>query len=118
LHILTLQVISITEEDLIRGARIRKLLGITNGQSIESAIRFRDKVVMVNFTASTYKKKNVLKKHNIRVPEFKDIESGCDILDFVKNHGYPCVIKPSKGYGSIGICYKLSLIFRNMYFTE
>jgi carbamoylphosphate synthase large subunit len=74
--------------------------------------RYRDKVIM----------KQILKKHNIRVPEFAEVESASDIMKFVKKHGLPIVVKPRfvicslswrqfikrsiprRGYSSVGTC--------------
>eukprot|EP01124_Arcella_intermedia_P012923 TRINITY_DN19320_c0_g1_i1.p1 TRINITY_DN19320_c0_g1~~TRINITY_DN19320_c0_g1_i1.p1 ORF type:complete len:461 (-),score=96.14 TRINITY_DN19320_c0_g1_i1:74-1456(-) len=83
-------VLVLAEEDLIRGARIRRSLGITNGQTLENALRYRDKVLM----------KTILRENKINVPEFAPVESATDVIQFVKEHGPQVVVKPRKGYSS------------------
>lgn len=45
--------------------------------------------------------KQELKKANISVPEFAAVDSVIDIILFIEKHGYPVVIKPRRGYGSV-----------------
>jgi phosphoribosylaminoimidazole carboxylase (NCAIR synthetase) len=47
------------------------------GQTIESALRYRDKVIM----------KEVLLEAGIRVPVFSAVESAQDIIEFYEKHG-------------------------------
>jgi len=85
-------IISLTEGDVIRVARIREKLGILGeNQSIESGLRYRDKFVM----------KQILLNNGLSVPNFASVESVTDLLKFVEARGYPVVVKPRKGYGSI-----------------
>jgi len=84
-------VVVLAEEDLIRGARIRQSLGISHGQNVEEALRYRDKIVM----------KTILRENNIQVPTFAPVESASDVLDFVRKHGNQIVVKPRKGYSSV-----------------
>jgi len=80
------------EEDLIRCARLRKRLGIEHtGQTTQSALLYRDKVLM----------KELLVKHNINVPVFQSVEDSISIIEFIAVHGLPVVVKPSRGYGSV-----------------
>lgn len=66
------------EEDIVRCAQIRKRLGIEeSGQTVESATRFRDKLVM----------KRVLKEAGVKVPEFASVEIPQDIFEFYEKHG-------------------------------
>jgi phosphoribosylaminoimidazole carboxylase (NCAIR synthetase) len=67
-------VIALAEEDLIRSSRIRQSLGITHGQNVESALRYRDKVKM----------KTILRENNIKVPQFAVVDSASEVLDFIK----------------------------------
>jgi len=84
-------VVALEEENLIRAARIRESFGLTNGQSVDSALTYRDKVKM----------KQLLSSAGIRVPTFASVESASDIVSFVKSHGLPAVVKPRKGYSSV-----------------
>jgi len=85
-------VICLCEEDILRCARLRKRLGIENsGQTIDSARRYRDKVFM----------KDILQQHHVEVPIFAPVEDVSAIIEFTSTHGYPVVIKPRTGYGSV-----------------
>jgi len=84
-------VLAFAEEDLIRSGRIRATLGIKHGQSEESALRYRDKVLM----------KQILKDAGIKIPAFAPVESASDVVNFVAKHGINVVIKPRKGYSSV-----------------
>eukprot|EP01129_Flabellula_baltica_P008025 TRINITY_DN3159_c0_g1_i1.p1 TRINITY_DN3159_c0_g1~~TRINITY_DN3159_c0_g1_i1.p1 ORF type:complete len:470 (-),score=98.82 TRINITY_DN3159_c0_g1_i1:45-1454(-) len=84
-------VVCIAEEQLIRGAKIREMLGITHGQTLSSALDYRDKVRM----------KEKVSAHGIKVPHYAPVEYGSDIVYFIEKHGYPVVIKPRKGYLSV-----------------
>lgn len=83
------RVVSTAERDILRAARIREYLGI-EGQSLESAIAFRDKVKM----------KRLLQAANIKVPPFAELESVIDLVRFIEEIGYPVVVKPIDGMGS------------------
>lgn len=76
------------EQDIIRAARLRKFLKIEQPytQTLESALCFRDKIIM----------KERLQTKNINVPKFKRIESTDDIFFFIKENGFPVVIKPTR----------------------
>ncbi|CAF1535316.1 unnamed protein product, partial [Adineta steineri] len=79
------------ETDLLLAGELRDKYGI-NGQTLFSAMCFRDKVLM----------KTILQKSNIRVPKFKLIQNQKDIDDYLieTNHIYPVVIKPTSMSGS------------------
>ena len=81
-----------SEFDLIRAARLREHLGIA-GQSLESAIAYRDKVVM----------KEHMTRAGIAVAHFKRVQSSLDVLAFIDQHGFPCVVKPVDGCSSKGV---------------
>ncbi|MED4292227.1 ATP-grasp domain-containing protein [Priestia megaterium] len=85
------KIIALSEYDLLRAARLREALNV-KGQSLKSAIAFRDKIIM----------KEYLKAKDINVPTFSRIESAIDIYNFIKKNSYPVVIKPIDGMGSIG----------------
>ncbi|SFX57131.1 ATP-grasp domain-containing protein [Thermoactinomyces sp. DSM 45891] len=82
-------IIVTSEYDLIRAARLREQLGI-EGQSLESAIAFRDKTVM----------KKLAREKGLNVPEFSPLESPLDLYKFIQKHGYPVIVKPIDGVGS------------------
>lgn len=82
-------VIATAERDILRAARLRELFGIP-GQSLESALAFRDKVKM----------KTILKRAKIMVPAFARCETTFDLYNFIKQQGYPVVVKPVDGMGS------------------
>lgn len=82
-------IIVTSEFDLLRAARLRELLGI-KGQSLESAVAFRDKTVM----------KEHIRKAGLSVPHFAKIDSSIDLYQFIQQHGYPVVVKPVDGLGS------------------
>ena len=79
------------EFDIDVAARIREKYGIS-GQSVESALAFRNKVLM----------KEYLNKKGIRVPRFKQIDNYEDLMEFKKKEGFPFVVKPINGAGSVG----------------
>lgn len=86
------RVITMSEHDVIRAARLREQLGI-DGQGMESALAFRDKVRMkAEFAA-----------HGIPHAECSAIESIWDLLDHAERVGYPVVVKPRRGAGSAGV---------------
>ncbi|MEU7583936.1 ATP-dependent carboxylate-amine ligase [Streptomyces sp. NPDC041068] len=84
-------VIARMESDLLRAARLRELLGVP-GQDFASTLAFRDKIHM----------KNLVRRSGIEVPEFAPIRVVLDLLGFVREHGYPVVVKPALGSGSTG----------------
>ncbi|MBM7702281.1 ATP-grasp domain-containing protein [Metabacillus iocasae] len=85
-------IVATSEYDIYRAAKIRDFVGI-KGQSSESALAFRNKVVM----------KNILEKTNIAVPTYREIDSAIDLYEFVQNNGFPIIVKPIDGSGSEGV---------------
>lgn len=85
-------VVAGSERDLIRAARLRQKLGLP-GQQESSAIAFRDKPTM----------KEILAGAGLRVPRFKRIMSPLDAIDFAESVGFPVVIKPALGSGSVEV---------------
>ncbi|KAJ3417086.1 hypothetical protein HDV05_006945 [Chytridiales sp. JEL 0842] len=84
------------QEDLIlRAAHLRKLLGIPEekGMRFDDAICFRDK----------YKMKEYVAKTGFSVPEFRRVFSPCDVIAFIKEFGYPVVVKPTLGSASANV---------------
>ncbi|MFD5520101.1 hypothetical protein [Streptomyces sp. NPDC127066] len=83
------QVIALSEFDLLRAARLRRLFGVP-GQDVPSATAFRDKLVM----------KRILADAGVPVVRFAPVTHFDDVLRFGADHGYPMVVKPRTGAGS------------------
>lgn len=83
-------IIAISELDLIRAAKLREKFSI-KGQTTKSAVAFRDKLVM----------KDIASQAPIKIPHYQKIESALDLLDFIGINGYPVVVKPIDGSGSV-----------------
>jgi hypothetical protein len=81
------------ESDIIRAARLRERLGLP-GQKMESALAYRDKLVM----------KDHLRGKGVRLPTYQPVNSVVDIVDFIERNGYPVVIKPLSESGSFNVC--------------
>lgn len=84
-------IIAEDEFDLLRAARLREYLGIV-GQTVQSAVVFRDKVLM---------KDHVRKQ--VKVPRYKRLESVITLYDFINKHHYPVVVKPVDKAGAQGV---------------
>lgn len=82
-------VIPHSEFDLVRAAQLREFLGI-KGQSVKSAVAYRDKVLM----------KEYLQKADIEVAPFKRLNNWTDIVLFCNKNQFPVVIKPVDGCSS------------------
>lgn len=85
-------VVALSELDLIRVGALREHLGIP-GQGRDSAIAFRDKVEM----------KRVLAAGGVAVTAFAAVSGPVDLYRFVARHGFPVVVKPRHGFGSMGV---------------
>lgn len=83
-------IIALDERDLLRAARIRETLKIP-GQTIKSAYAFRHKPTM----------KSYVKRAEILCPEYAVIASPIDLYEFILKNGFPIVVKPQDGFGSI-----------------
>lgn len=84
------KIIACSEVDIYRAAVLREKLGI-DGQHSKSAIQFRDKTVM----------KETAMEKGILVPAFRRVSTSFDLIDFIAEHGYPVVVKPIDGAGSV-----------------
>ncbi|RAZ73462.1 ATP-grasp domain-containing protein [Planococcus halotolerans] len=84
------KILSFREFDLKRAGDLRDLLNIA-GQSKHSAQCFRDKDVM----------KETVRKQGIKTPDFQLLESYSDLYSFIENIGFPIIIKPNDGAGSV-----------------
>lgn len=79
------------EFDILRAAQLRELLDIKHGQTVASASVYRNKILM----------KDTLRNHGIHLPIYKELRSPLDLVRFVQEHGFPVVIKPIEGAGSM-----------------
>jgi hypothetical protein len=84
------RVVATGEVGVLRGARLRTALGL-RGQSIASATAYRDKVLMKALCAA----------HGIRVARHQEVNSPADLIGFARAVGFPLVLKPRAGAGSI-----------------
>ncbi|WP_337264558.1 MULTISPECIES: ATP-grasp domain-containing protein [unclassified Serratia (in: enterobacteria)] len=85
-------IIAQSEFDILRAARLRKYLSIP-GLWSDAAVLFRDKLIM----------KQVVGQLGLRVPCSAQAASYTDIYEFARHHGFPIVVKPRLGAGSIGV---------------
>ncbi|MGF1431017.1 ATP-grasp domain-containing protein [Kitasatospora sp. LaBMicrA B282] len=81
-----------SEHDVLRAARLRARLGLP-GQQPASAAAYRDKVLM----------KQLAEQAGLAVPAFAAVDDPLDLLDFVDAVGFPVVVKPRSGCGSVGV---------------
>jgi len=84
------RIIATGEAGVLRAARLRTALGVP-GQSAASALAYRDKVVMKAHVA----------RAGLRVPRYRAVDSPTDVLAFVAEIGFPIVLKPRSGLGSM-----------------
>lgn len=85
------RIASFSELDVSRAALLRERWGL-QGQSRESAMAFRDKYIMKSLVASA----------GLAVPPMAPVENPIDIYEFSSQYGFPIVIKPRTGSGSVG----------------
>ena len=83
------RIIATGEDDLFRAARLRELFGIA-GPSSADVLVFRDKLLM---------KKRAMAA-GIPVAQHQEVQTMTDIVAFVREVGYPIVVKPLRGMGS------------------
>ncbi|MGW3183783.1 ATP-grasp domain-containing protein [Kitasatospora sp. NPDC001119] len=86
------EIIALSEFDLLRAARLRELLGLP-GQSEQSAAAFRDKLLM----------KDLLARVGIVLVPYAAVPDVTALLRFTRQHGFPVVVKPRRGGGSMGV---------------
>ena len=82
------RIILTSEDDVIRAASLRKELSLP-GQNYDSALIFRNKMMMKDFVSQA----------GFKVPGYSSIEHLSDLHDFVEKKGFPIVIKPHSGSG-------------------
>eukprot|EP01130_Rhizamoeba_saxonica_P015346 TRINITY_DN6859_c0_g1_i2.p1 TRINITY_DN6859_c0_g1~~TRINITY_DN6859_c0_g1_i2.p1 ORF type:complete len:376 (-),score=72.14 TRINITY_DN6859_c0_g1_i2:294-1421(-) len=85
-------IVCLSEEDMIRTAHLRSKMGIEIGADVATTERFRDKVLM---------KTMVDEEINLIVPRFSPVDCPMDLIRYIDQNGYPVVIKPKQGYGSV-----------------
>ncbi|MEU2791657.1 ATP-grasp domain-containing protein [Streptomyces sp. NPDC007100] len=85
-------VVSGSEFYVDAAARLAHLLGLA-GQPIETAEAVRDKTLM----------RAMLAKAGIRIPRYAEVLTAADLDDAAETVGFPCVLKPAAGSGSIQV---------------
>ncbi|HZW61295.1 MAG TPA: hypothetical protein VFF04_03650 [Candidatus Babeliales bacterium] len=83
-------IIPMTEADILRVSRVKEKL-MMDGMKYSDAIQFRDKIAM----------KELATQSNINIPQFRRIKHTIDLLEFIDEVGYPIIIKPILGRGSL-----------------
>ena len=86
------RIVATQERDLERAAQLRDILGLP-GQRLESATAFRDKVEM----------KRLVREAGIAVAPHAEVECAADLIEFASRFGFPLVLKPRNGGGSVGL---------------
>ncbi|WP_017729234.1 ATP-grasp domain-containing protein [Halalkalibacterium ligniniphilum] len=86
------KLIATYEFDLLRAANLREFLKIP-GQDYNSALAFRDKLLM----------KQISKENNLNVPIFEKLTNAVALSEFIDQNGYPIVVKPRDGAGAEGV---------------
>jgi biotin carboxylase len=85
-------IVNCQEFDLERAAQLREILGLP-GQRPASVEPFRNKVAM----------KDALRAAGIPVAEYRAVECATDLVAFAGEQGFPLVVKPRNGAGSVGV---------------
>jgi hypothetical protein len=85
-------IVACQERDLERAAQLREILGLP-GQRLAGATAFRDKVVM----------KERLEAARVPVAPYAVVECATDLIAFARAHGFPLVVKPRNGGGSVDL---------------
>ena len=80
-------------------------MGLECGLQPDLALIYRDKILM----------KEKAHTNGFPVPKFRRISSPIDIIEFVRHHGFPVIIKPSMGQASSGIIILNDQIQLNQY---
>lgn len=86
------RVLAMSESDILRAARIREALGVA-GQSVASALAFRDKVDMKNHCLTS----------GVPTAKFAEVRNVSELREFIEAVGFPVVVKPRREAGSIGV---------------
>jgi biotin carboxylase len=83
------RIVATGEDDLYRAARLRELFGIPGSPSADILV-FRDKLLMKRRAMAA----------GIPVAHHAEVQTMTDVARFVREVGYPVVIKPIRGMGS------------------
>lgn len=75
------------EAAIIFGANLRATYKIFKGQSIRSALLFRDKLLM----------KTAVAEAGLAVPRFENLFSSTSGYEFIASNSFPIVVKPTRG---------------------
>lgn len=86
------RIVSASEVDVIRAARLRRKLGLP-GQDMASALAYRDKMLM----------KSILADRGVAVPAMARLDGPEALVRFARRVGFPVVVKPRLGGGSVGV---------------
>lgn len=84
-------IISCSESDILRAAKLRDICKLNHGASYKQALNYRDKFTM----------KKQLSKNAIPTPKFTLIDEGSSLYQFADKIGYPVVLKPRSGSGGV-----------------
>ncbi|MFF4960956.1 acetyl-CoA carboxylase biotin carboxylase subunit family protein [Streptomyces sp. NPDC001222] len=84
------RIVAMTEVDVMRAAILRERHGIP-GLLPKDAIYMRDKILMKERAAES----------GILVPRDRKVSNALEVMDFIDEVGYPVVLKPSCGAGSM-----------------
>jgi Carbamoyl-phosphate synthase L chain, ATP binding domain len=87
-------VIACQERDLEPAGILRDRLGLP-GQGHDSALAFRDKVVMKRYAMEA----------GIPVAPHAPVDTVADVREFARAHGFPVVIKQRDGFSSVGMTF-------------
>jgi biotin carboxylase len=85
-------VLSVQEHDLERAAQLREILGL-QGHPLAGAEVWRNKLLM----------KQAVERAGIEVAAHAPVECATDLVAFAAEHGFPVVVKPRDGAGSLGV---------------
>lgn len=85
-------VVTTQEHDIERVAQLREILGLP-AQSVEDALVWRNKVLM----------KQAAERSGIGVAAHLAVDCATDLISFVREHGFPVVVKPRDGAGALGV---------------
>ncbi|MGH7295001.1 MAG: ATP-grasp domain-containing protein [Polyangiaceae bacterium] len=83
------RVVATGEDDLLRAARLRELFGVAGPTSADVLV-FRDKLLMKRRATAA----------GIPVARHAEVQTMTDVVAFVREVGYPIVVKPLRGMGS------------------
>ena len=86
------KIFALDERDIERAGRLRSFLHL-KGQNELSSMAYRNKLFM----------KEILCRDGIPVPPFRKVSSVFDIVDFIRIHDFPILIKPINLYSAMNV---------------